>query len=91
MIFIITFSLTSCCVCRFRYFGTLFAVRVGTVHQEDKDNFFDNEAEKQGDLEKNEKSADKVQSPKANPHPGSGGIPFDQLRSKVLLIIFAIY
>ena len=46
VIFIITFMLSGFLVFRLRYFQGLFAVRVGTVNQEDKDNFFDNEAQK---------------------------------------------
>jgi len=53
VIFILTFIFTACCVCNLKYFVSLMAVRVGTVNQEDKDNFFDNEAPKPEEDEKN--------------------------------------
>ena len=54
VIFILTFCLTSCCVCNIRYFVSLMAQRVGTVYQEGsgKDGFFDHEAPKVEDEEK---------------------------------------
>lgn len=68
VIFIITFTLTSCWVCKFKYFISVIAVRVGTINQEDKDNFFDNEAPKEEEAEK-EKIEDKSQNPNQQLRP----------------------
>lgn len=54
VIFLITFCLTGFLTCKLGYFVSLFAVRVGTVNQEDKDNFFDNEGQIQKEEQQKE-------------------------------------
>lgn len=66
VIFIITFTLTSCSVCYFKYMRSVIAMRVATVNQEDKDNFFDHVSVKN---EENENNKENIQDKNNNFDP----------------------
>ena len=86
VIFIITFCLTSCCVCNIRYFGSLMAQRVGTVYQEgsSKDGFFDHEAPKVEDEEKDKINNNNNNENNNNNSNLNQNAPLEQMKSREL-------